>query len=133
MRRRMQKELRQDEDDNAGIDAADAGMEAAESASQTFREVHRSVRMKPYRDAEKAERKLEKANIEYFQKKAEIENPTSNPFSKWRQKQEIKRQYAAVKAGHTVCYYLIMSAIRILFHGLTPIISGIHLTFSPLE
>ena len=102
MRRRMQKELRQDEDDNAGIDAADAGMEAAESASQTFREVHRSVRMKPYRDAEKAERKLEKANIEYFQKKAEIENPTSNPFSKWRQKQEIKRQYAAAKAGHTV-------------------------------
>ena len=102
MRRRMQKELRQNEDDNAGIDAADAGMEAAESASQTFREVHRSVRMKPYRDAEKAERKLEKANIEYFQKKAEIENPTSNPFSKWRQKQEIKRQYAAAKAGHTV-------------------------------
>ena len=101
MRRRMQKELRQDEDDNAGIDAADAGVEAAESASQTFREVHRSVRMKPYRDAEKAERKLEKANIEYFQKKAEIENPTSNPFSKWRQKQEIKRQYAAAKAGHS--------------------------------
>ena len=101
MRRRMQKELRQDEDDNAGIDAADAGMEAAESASQTFREVHRSVRMKPYRDAEKAERKLENANIEYFQKKAEIENPTSNPFSKWRQKQEIKRQYAAAKAGHS--------------------------------
>ena len=101
MRRRMQKELRQNEDDNAGIDAADAGMEAAESASQTFREVHRSVRMKPYRDAEKAERKLEKANIEYFQKKAEIENPTSNPFSKWRQKQEIKRQYAAAKAGHS--------------------------------
>ena len=102
MRRRMQKELRQNEDDNAGIDAADAGMEAVESASLTFREVHRSVRMKPYRDAEKAERKLEKANIEYFQKKAEIENPTSNPFSKWRQKQEIKRQYAAAKAGHTV-------------------------------
>ena len=101
MRRRMQKELRQDEDDNAGIDAADAGMEVAESASQTFREVHRSVRMKPYRDAEKAERKQEKTNIEYFQKKAEIENPTSNPFSKWRQKQEIKRQYAAAKAGHS--------------------------------
>ena len=100
MRRRMQKELRQNEDDNAGIDAADAGMEAAESASQTFREVHRSVRMKPYRDAERAARKLEKANIEYFQKKAEIENPTSNPFSKWRQRQEIKRQYAAAKAGH---------------------------------
>ena len=101
MRRRMQKELRQDEDDNAGIDATDAAVEASESASQTFREVHRSVRMKPYRDAEKAERKLEKANIEYLQKKAEIENPTSNPFSKWRQKQEIKRQYAAAKAGHT--------------------------------
>ena len=101
IRRRMQKELRQSEDDNVGVDAADAAVEATETAAQTFREVHRSVRMKPYWDAEKAERKLKKANIEYLQKKAEIENPTSNPFSKWRQKQEIKRQYAAAKAGHS--------------------------------
>ena len=36
MRRRMQKELRQDEDDNVGIDAADAAVEATETASQTF-------------------------------------------------------------------------------------------------
>ena len=44
---------------------------------------------------------MEKANVQYDQKKAEIENPTSNPASKWQQKQAIKRQYAAAKSGKT--------------------------------
>lgn len=100
MKRRIRQEMRQDEDDNAGIDAAHAAQEASETASSMLWEAHHSAQLKPYRAAEKAERKLEKANIDYLQKKAEIENPTSNPISKWRQKQEIKRQYAAAKAGH---------------------------------
>ncbi|MDY4509458.1 MAG: C40 family peptidase, partial [Candidatus Faecousia sp.] len=45
------------------------------------------------------EKQLDKANIHALQKKAEVEHPTSNPLSRWRQKQTIKRQYAAQKAG----------------------------------
>lgn len=52
---------------------------------------------KPYRAAIRAERKLERANIDALQKKAEIDSPTSNPVSKWQQKQAIKKQYAAAK------------------------------------
>ena len=44
---------------------------------------------------------MEKANIHALQKKAEVEHPTSNPLSRWRQRQTIKRQYAAQKAGRS--------------------------------
>ncbi|MCQ2501927.1 MAG: NlpC/P60 family protein, partial [Lachnospiraceae bacterium] len=68
-------------------------------AEGVLHEVHYSAEMRPYRGAQKAEGKLEKANLDYLQKKAQAEHPTSNPISRWRQKQEIKRQYAAAKAG----------------------------------
>ena len=58
---------------------------------------HRAHQLKPYRAAIRAERKLERANIDALQKKAEIDSPTSNPVSKWQQKQAIKKQYAAAK------------------------------------
>ena len=89
----------QNEDDNVGVEAAQTAEKAEHRAEATFREIHRSVQLRPYRGAEKAERKLEKANLEYLQKKAQAEHPTSNPVSKWQQKRQIKRQYAAAKAG----------------------------------
>ena len=60
--------------------------------------------MKPYRDAEKAEKKLLSANAEYFYQKSLRDNPeiaqaASNPISRMWQKQKIKRQYA--KAART--------------------------------
>ena len=90
----------QNEDDNVGVEAAQTAEKAEHRAETTFREIHRSVQMRPYRGAEKAERKLKKSNLGYLQKKAQAEHPTSNPISKWQQKRQIKRQYAAVKAGH---------------------------------
>ena len=90
----------QNEDDNVGVEAAQTAEKAEHRAETPFREIHRSVQLRPYRGAEKAERKLEKANLGYLQKKAQAEHPTSNPISKWQQKRQIKRQYAAAKAGH---------------------------------
>ena len=75
--------------------------ETAEGTSYLLREGHRTSQLKPYREADKAETKLERANVQYLQKKAEVENPSSNPASKWQQKQNIKRQYAAAKSGKT--------------------------------
>ena len=89
----------QNEDDNVGVEAAQTAEKAEHRAEATFREIHRSVQLRPYRGADKAERKLEKANLEYLQKKAQAEHPTSNPISRWQQKRQIKRQYAAAKAG----------------------------------
>lgn len=89
----------QNEDDNVGVEAAQTAEKAEHRAETAFREIHRSVQMRPYRGAEKAERKLGKANLEYLQKKAQAENPTSNPVSKWQQRRQIKQQYAATKAG----------------------------------
>lgn len=90
MKRRIRQEMRQEEDDNAGIDAAHEAVETSETASSMLHEAYHSAQLKPYKAAEKAERKLGKANVNFLQKKAEIENPTSNPFSKWRQKQEME-------------------------------------------
>lgn len=91
----------QNEDDNVGVEAAQTAEKAEHRAETTFRELHRSVQMRPYRGAEKAERKLEKANLGYLQKKAQAEHPISSPVSKWQQKRQIKRQYAAAKAGYS--------------------------------
>lgn len=89
----------QNEDDNVGVEAAQTAEKAEHRAETAFREIHHSVQMRRYRGAEKAERKLEKANLGYLQKKAQAEHPTSNPVSRWQQKRQIKRQYAAAKAG----------------------------------
>lgn len=93
----VHREVAQSEDDNVGVEAAHKIEEAVESGGRLVQSAHRSHQLKPYRAAIRAEEKLAKANIHALQKKAQIETPTSNPFSKWQQKQAIKRQYAAAK------------------------------------
>ena len=101
IRGQIHREIRESEEDNVGVEAVHQLEETAEGAGYLLQEGHRSSQLKPYRDSAKAEAKLEKANIQYLQKKAETEHPTSNPASKWQQKQNIKRQYAAAKTGKT--------------------------------
>ena len=101
VRGQIHREIRESEDDNVGVEAVHQLEETAEGAGYVLREGHHHQQLKPYRDAAKAENKLEKANVQYLQKKAEVENPSSNPASKWHQKQAIKRQYAAAKSGKT--------------------------------
>lgn len=91
------REMQKSEDDNVGVEAAHKLEFAAESSRRLIQSAHRSHQLKPNRAAIRAEEKLEKANIRALQKKAQLETPTSNPFSKWQQKQTIKRQYAAAK------------------------------------
>ena len=93
----VHREVRQSEDDNVGVEAAHKVEQAVESGGRLVQSAHRAHQLKPYRAAIRAERKLERANIDALQKKAEIVSPTSNPVSKWQQKQAIKKQYAATK------------------------------------
>ena len=96
---KLHQEIRKTEDDNVGVESAHKSEEAVETGMHLVREGYRSHKLKPYRKAAQAERKLEKANIEALFQKSVYENPAaaSNPLSRWQQKQQIKKQYAAAK------------------------------------
>ena len=97
----VHREVAQSEDDNVGVEAAHKVEQAVESGGRLVQSAHRAHQLKPYRAAIRAEKKLERANLDALQKKAEIDSPTSNPVSKWQQKQAIKKQYAAAKHNQT--------------------------------
>ena len=96
---KLHKEIRETEQDNVGVESAHRSEGTAETGVHLAREGYRSHKLKPYRKAAQAERKLEKANIEALFQKSVYENPAaaSNPLSRWQQKQQIKKQYAAAK------------------------------------
>ena len=101
---KLHKEIRETEQDNVGVESAHKSEETAETGVRLVREGYRSHKLKPYRKAAQAEQKLEKANVNALYQKSLRENPqlTSNPFSRWQQKQTIKKEYAAAKrAGNT--------------------------------
>ena len=100
------------EKDNSGVEGAHKSEEAAERGAKygvrKIKQGYRSHKLKPYRKAAQAEQKLEKANVNALYQKSLRENPqfTSNPLSRWQQKQSIKKQYAVAKrtgqtAGNT--------------------------------
>lgn len=102
IRSHIHRQLRGDSDDNAGIDAANTLTENTEITASVVETVHRSHMEKPYRKAKKAEAAADKANIRALNKEYENQNGyTVNPYSKWQQKQAIKKEYAAAKAGQT--------------------------------
>ena len=105
---KLHKEIRENEQDNVGVESAHKSEEAVETGAYLVREGYRSHKLKPYRKAAQAERQLEKANVNVLYQKSLQENPqfSSNPLSRWQQKQAIKKQYAAAKrtgqtAGNT--------------------------------
>ena len=101
---KIHKEIRETEQDNVGVESAHKSEKAAETGTRLVREGYRSHKLKPYRKAAKAEQKLEKANVNALYQKSLRDNPqlASNPFSRWQQKQAIKKEYAAAKrAGQT--------------------------------
>ena len=98
------REIGKDEDDNVGVQSAHKLEETAETGGRMAQSAYRSHKLKPYRKAAIAEHRLEKANVNALYHKSLSENPqlVSNPLSRLRQKQAIKKQYAAAKrAGQT--------------------------------
>lgn len=100
------------EKDNSGVEGAHKSEKLAERAggyaSRKLKEGYRSHKLKPYREAAKAEAASKKADTNYLYHKTLKENPelAGNPLSRFHQKQQIKRQYAkelraAQKAGKT--------------------------------
>ena len=88
------------EKDNSGLEGAHKSEELAEKGAKygvrKVKQGYRSHKLKPYRKAAKAEKAAAKANVNFQYHKALHDNPqlTSNPVSRFWQKQQIKRQYA---------------------------------------
>ena len=112
VRGQIHRQLRESEDENVDVEAADALSSAAERTGDVLQEVHHHAELQPYRAAGRAERQLRSANLRALQAKAEAQNPTSNPISKWRQKQQIKRQYMASKSGRSAAGYTTTGVAR---------------------
>lgn len=99
IRGELKREIREHEDENVGVEAEQKLEDIAVQSKYLLQEGRRSEKLKPYRDAAKAEGQLEKANSQYYQKKAEVEASGTKTSSKTQQKRTIKRQYAAAKSG----------------------------------
>ena len=97
----VHREIREHEQDNVGVESAHGVEQAAERAVRLAQHAHRSHQEKPYRRADRAEAKADRANLRELDKTAQHHDPqfSSNPYSRWQQKQAIKREYAAAKAG----------------------------------
>ncbi len=95
---------RNNADENSGVNAAHFTEESAEGTVRAAEHSSYSRKLKKIRRAEKLEAKADAANVEALYQKALHENPeaASNPFSRFRQRQAIKKEYAAMKAGQSV-------------------------------
>ena len=94
------------EKDNSGVEGAHKSEELAEKGvkygARKVKQGYRSHKLKPYRKAAKTEKAAFKANVNFQYHKTLHDNPqlTSNPLSRFWQKQQIKKQYAkAARAG----------------------------------
>ena len=100
----IHREVRQSEDDNVGLESAHRLEETAEAGGRLAQHSYRAQKLKPYREAAKAEQRLEKANVNALYQKHIRDNPqlSSNPLSRWQQKRTIRKQYAAsVRSGQS--------------------------------
>ena len=89
------------EDNNTGVQAAEFAESTGEASLHAASHAKYSRKLHKYKKAERLEKKADKTKIEEMFQKSLKENPeaASNVFSIWRQKQEIKKEYAAMKAG----------------------------------
>ena len=95
----VHRKIGETEEDNVGVQSAHKLEETAETGAHMAQSAYRSHKLRPYRAAARAEKRLEKANVNVLYQKSLQENPAlaSNPLSRWQQKQAIKKQYAAAK------------------------------------
>lgn len=89
------------EDDNVGVQAVHQSEEAVEAAAYTVDHAVYSKKLKAHDKAEKLIEKSDRANVDALYEKYKKDNPdaSTNPISRWRQKQAIKKEYAAARAG----------------------------------
>lgn len=97
----LHRQLDDAQDDNVGVQAVNELSRAGESALRTGERAYYTHRAKPYREAAKAEAKLDRVNIHALQTRAHhtTQRNTVNPVSRLRQRRSIRKQYAAAHRG----------------------------------
>ena len=97
----IHKEIRKSEQDNVGVEAAHKTEEGAEFVTKRLGSTYRSHKLKPYLQLSTAEKNTVKAEINYLYHKRIKDSPqlSSNPLSRWQQKQRIKKEYLATRYG----------------------------------
>ena len=101
--------VREVEQDNSGVQSGHLGERSFEKAvgygNRRVQNWRAERKLKPWRDAAKAEQAAVKANADFYYRKAVAENPqlASNPISRLWQKRKLQKQYAAAyrAAGKT--------------------------------
>ena len=90
-----------DNDGDPGGDALQSGESAARTVGNAANNSHYSHKLRQYDKAEKLGRKSDNANVEalYQRERHNAPDTPSNPISKWRQKQELKKRYMEAKAS----------------------------------
>ena len=89
------------EDDNVGVQSVEETAKAVESTAYTVDHAVYSRKLKAHDKADKLVQKSDKANVDALYEKFKADNPDvgSNPFSRWQQKKNIKKEYVAAKSG----------------------------------
>ena len=90
---------KQNQDENAGVQAAHEGERLAEGTAKKLKDGKYSKKLKAYKKAERLDKAADKANIQALRRKQQAAQPMSNPISRWKQRQQIKASYYARKTG----------------------------------
>lgn len=90
-----------DQDNNSGVEAAHFSEGSAEGASRAGSRFQYGRKLRQYKKLERLEKKADKDAVDSIFAERMKSDPQagSNFFSRWRQKQAIKKEYAAAKAG----------------------------------
>lgn len=90
-----------DQDNNSGVEAAHFTEGSAEGAARAGSRFQYGRKLRQYKKLERLEKKADKDAVDsiFTERMKSDPQATSNFFSRWRQKQAIKKEYAAAKAG----------------------------------
>ena len=90
-----------DQDNNSGVEAAHFSEGSAEGAARAGSRFQYGRKLRQYKKQERLEKKADKDAVDSIFAERMKSDPQagSNFFSRWRQKQAIKKEYAAAKAG----------------------------------
>ena len=90
-----------DQDNNSGVEAAHFTEGSAEGAARAGSRFQYGRKLRQYKKLERLEKKVNKDAVDSIFAERMKSDPQagSNLFSRWRQKQAIKKEYAAAKAG----------------------------------
>ena len=90
-----------DQDNNSGVEAAHFSEGSAEGAARAGSRFQYGRKLRQYKKLERLEKKADKDAVDSIFAERMKSDPQagSNFFSRWRQKQAIKKEYAAAKTG----------------------------------